>query len=162
MGRYATTTALQIIMVGQTFDTATTYLATKCIDDAEAEINKFISGRYDVASFQTSTSVPPLITSLAERYAEGGLWMRQARGRKEPYAMGASIKKDVLDELDRLRTYKISLVDIDGTLVGERTDGKRQILSNTDTYVDTFAEDNPLSWSVDNNKLEDIADDRDT
>ena len=42
MGKYATTTSLEVLMVGTTFDTATTSLASKLITHAENEVNKYI------------------------------------------------------------------------------------------------------------------------
>ena len=53
-------------MIGTTFDTITTSLATKLITHAENEVNKYLSKRYDVGSWTTSSSTPPLITSLTE------------------------------------------------------------------------------------------------
>ena len=49
MGLYATLTSLYPRMVNVTEDTATSALLTECLSDAEAEVNKFLSRRYDIS-----------------------------------------------------------------------------------------------------------------
>src|SRR3954470_8603125 len=89
MGLYCTTTSLQVLLLGQEFDSATTSLVSKLITHSENEINKWISKRYDIGNFNTtSTAVPPLVTSLAETLTEGYFYQRNSRGGKEGLAQG--------------------------------------------------------------------------
>ena len=160
---YATTTTLDTRMVGITFDTATTSLGQECIYDAESEVNKYLSNRYDLSGYQTATSfstLPPLIKSLTLKLSQGYMWMYGSRGGKESLARGKSLVKDVLENLKLIADSKLNLLDPDGDPISESAT-LSSVLSNTDGYHSTFDEDDPLSWSVDSNKLKDIASDRD-
>lgn len=149
-------------MVGTSFDTATTTLATKCITHAENEINKWLSKRYNIASFNdTSTSVPPLITSLAETLAEGYIYQRSSRGAKEWMTRGKELITQATDNLKLISEYQLDLVDSNGTVIGDFSNTAYRVLSNTIDYSNTFDEDNELNWAVDSDKLSDIADGRD-
>ena len=153
---YATTTSLAINMIGVTFDTATTALASKKITDAENEINKYLSKRYDITSFQTTTSVPPLVTTLCEKLAEGYIWRSNSRGGKESLARGKELIKEALDNLVLISTYKLDLVNTAGAAIADMSNTAYRVLSSTTNYVNTFNEDDELNWRVDPNKLEDI------
>jgi hypothetical protein len=160
MGLYATTTSLETIMVGTTFDTATTALATKLITHAETEVNKYISKRYDVSGF-TSTSMPPLLTSLTETLAEGYMYQRMARGGKDGLAHGKALIDMALANLEKIASRELDLLSSAGTPVSEFASSSYQVLSSTSDYSPTFNEDSPLDWEVDSDKLDDTEDDRD-
>jgi DNA-binding IclR family transcriptional regulator len=70
-------------MVGTRFDTATTALVSKLITHAENEVNKYLSKRYDISVFDTTTSVPPLVTTLTETLAEGYSYQRSSMASKK-------------------------------------------------------------------------------
>lgn len=160
MGTYATTTALNTLMFGYNFDTQTTLLADKAITWAEREIDKKLSRRYDVSDFRTT--VPPLVTSLCETYALGTLYELMSRGGKEMLAQGASLKKQVMENLDEIAAGKADICDTAGSVIPDLlASGGGAIRSNTADYAPTFAEDNPLRWKVDSQKLRDIDSDRD-
>ena len=156
MGLYATTTSLQTLMVGTSFDTATTSLATKMITHAENEINKYLSKRYDVGSWNTSTSVPPLVTSLCETLAEGYIYKRLSRGGKDAMARANDLIKQAQDNLMLIMEYKADLIDSNGDVIQDFSQTSYRVLSNSDQYFNTFNEDDELRWQVDPDKLDAI------
>lgn len=163
MGTYATTTALATVMVGVTFDTATTALASKMIDRAEAEVNKYLSRRFDLTSayFQTATSIPPLVRSLTEQIAEGMAWKSMSRGAEESLERGDALIKSALENLVLIQSFKSDLVNTAGSVIPDFGNTAMRVKSNTAGYVSTFAEDSELAWRVDPNKLDDLANERD-
>lgn len=162
MGIYATTTSLQTLMIGTSFDTATTSLATKLITHAENEINKYLSKRYDVSSFNdTSTSVPPIVTSLCETLSEGYMHQRMSRGGKESMARGKELINQCLENLKSIAEYKLDLMDSSGDRINDISTGAFLIKSTTENYSNTFNEDDPVNWEVDQDKLDDIDSERD-
>lgn len=163
MGIYSTTTSLSIMMIGTTFDSATTSLVAKAITHAENEVNKYLSKRYDLSSspFNTSTSIPPLVTSLTEQLAMGYSYWWMSRGGKESIERGKSMIKEAKDNLNSIMEYKMDVVDSTGDVVTDMSQTAYRIQSSTVDYTDTFAEDSELSWAVDTDKLNDIEDSRD-
>ena len=162
MGLYATTTSLQIIMIGTEFDSMTTNLCSKMITHAENEINKYLSKRYDISSFNsTSTAVPPLVTSLCETLTEGYMYHRNSRGGKEWRDRGEELIKQAIENLKMIADYKLDLIDSSGDVITDSSNGTFQILSTTSEYSNTFNEDDELRWAVDPNKIDDIDLERD-
>lgn len=160
MGTYATTSSLAILMVGTKFDTATTALADRLITHAENEVDKYLSKRYDLELFNTSTSVPPLVTSLCETLAEGYMYQRMSRGGKESIKRGKELIDQVTKNLELIAEYKLDLVDTTGTVIDDMSNTAYRVMSNTDTYHSTFNEDDPLNWEIDQDKLDDIEEER--
>lgn len=161
MGLYCTTTSLQVLMVGTTFDTATTSLADKLIIHAENEINKYLSKRYDIESFNSSVgAVPPIVTSLCETLSEGYMYQRMSRGGKDSMARAQILIDQVLKNLQLIADYKLDLVDSNENVISDMSQTAYRVLSNTTGYVNTFNEDDSLNWEVDPNKLQDIEDER--
>jgi len=156
---YSTTTVLSTNMVGITFDTATTSLGTNMIVEAENEINKWVSKRYNISSYLTTTAyatTPPILLSWTDRLAEGYMWIRLSRGSKESIARGNALIKDVKDCLKGLTLNEVDLLAVDGSGVSELSNPDN-VLSTTDTYFSTFDEDDPLDWEVDSDKISSIA-----
>lgn len=155
---YCTTTSFATFIIGVSTDTATTALLGKCIEWSEAEINKYISKRYDISSFNdTTTSTPPLIKSLCEQLSEAFFYSRNSRGGKESLKRAADIRKEILDNLKMIRDYEVDLLDQSGDVITDFSQTAYRVLSNTDDYTETFNEDDPLNWKVDQDKLKDIA-----
>lgn len=150
-------------MVGSTFDAATTSLATKLITHAENEVNKYLSKRYDITSspFDTSTSIPPIVTSLTETLAEGYMYQRMSRGGKESMARGEALIKQAIDNLKLIADYKLDIIGSSGSVIADMSNTAYRVLGNTDGYSTTFNEDSELNWEVDQDKLDDIASERD-
>jgi hypothetical protein len=163
MGLYATTTSLDTVMVGVNFDTATTALASKKIDQAEQEVNRALSERFDLSSsyFQTTTSIPPMVRSLTEQLAEGFTWIAIARGSKETQKRGQDMVESARLGLKAIHDFEANLLDSAGSAIPDQSDTSYQIRCNTSSYVPTMNEDTVTAWRVDPTKLDDIADSRD-
>lgn len=161
MGLYCTSTSLQTLMIGTTFDSITTALASKMITHAENEINKYLSKRYDLTSFSTSTSIPPLVTSLAETLSEGYMYQRMSRGGKDSMARGKELIDQAINNLKLIADYKLDLVGSSGSPIDDMPNTAYRVLCNTKDYSTTFNEDDELEWAVDQDKLDDIESDRD-
>ncbi len=161
MGLYATTTSLQVLMVGTKFDTATTSLANKLITHAENEVNKYISKRYDIGSFNTtSTAVPPLLTTLTETLSEGYMYQRMSRGGKDAMKRAEMLITQAIDNLKLISEYKEELIDSNGDVIQDMSQTGYRVLSNTNDYANTFNEDDELNWKVSTEKLDDIDNER--
>ena len=161
MGLFATTSSLSTKMVGTVFDTATTNLASASIYDAENEIKKRLSKRYDFSAspFLTTTTIPPIISTLTETLAIGYMYENMARGSTEGYARADRFINRVMDNLKSLLEGEVQLTDSSGNLI-EEIEGDWVIHKTTD-YAPTFNEDDPDNWIVDPDKLDDISDERD-
>lgn len=148
-------------MIGTVFDTATTNLASVCITDAENELRKHLCKRYDftAAPFNTTTSIPPMLTTLTETLAIGYMYENMSRGSKEGYARADRYIDRVMENVQALLDGDAQLTDSSGNLV-EEIDGDWGIRENTSSYSPTFNEDDPMDWKVDQDKLDDIEDDR--
>ena len=153
---YATTTALQTLMIGTNFDTATTALGVKLITHAENEINKYLSKRYDMTAFTATASVPPMITSWCETLAEGYMCQRMSRGGKEAMARGQTLIDQVIGNLKLVADYKLDLVNTAGSVIADMSNTAYRVLCNTTNYANTFNEDDPNNWEVSDTKLDDI------
>ena len=160
---YATTSSLDTRMVGLTFDTATTALAAEMIVDAENEVNKYLARRYDLSSsyFATTTAIPPIVRSLTTRLAEAYMWKSGSRGGKESITRGEALEKSVMKNLEDIAAYKGELTDTLGSIIPDKSNTAYRVLSNTQGYTPTFNEDKAESWRVDQDKLEDIRNERD-
>lgn len=163
-GRYMTTTTLDLVMVGVNFsatDMAT--LAAKAVSQAESEVDKYLSKRYDLSSatFQTSTSIPPIVTQLSERIAEGYLWAWLSRGSKESLKRSEALIEGAKENLEGIRDYEMDLIGVDGSVVADMENTSFRVQCSTSPYTPTFAEDKETSWAVDADKLDDIANSRD-
>lgn len=159
MGTYATTSSYDVILVGTTLDTATTSVISKCITWAENEINKKLAKRYDVSAWSTAALTPPMVTSMCEQLALGYFYDNNSRGGKEGGARADRLIKRVMANLDELAMGKLELVNSSGSIITARGTAKG-VLSSTSDYSATFAEDDPLTWAVDPDKLDDISDGR--
>ncbi len=161
MGTFATTTALQPLMIGTVFDTATVSLAGTCIGLAEDEIRKQLSSRYDMTltNFQDYIATPPVIRSLCIQLAVGYMYENMSRGSKEGFARADRYIKRVMDNLKEIADGTLQLLDSNGAVMtGDNT--RWQVKCNTTDYTPTFNEDSPKNWKVDETKLGDIADER--
>lgn len=158
MGTYCTTTSLEILMVGTTFDTATTALISKLITHSENEVNKYLSKRYDLNSI--AISVPPLVTSLTETLTEGYAYQRMSRGGKDAMKRGNELIKQAIDNLKLIADFKADLLDSTGQTIADDVNATGRVLCNTKDYSTTFNEDSELKWEIDSDKLDDIESER--
>lgn len=160
MGVYASSTSLEILMIGTNFDTATTSLATKCIAQAENEVNKYLSKRYDIGGIVSA--VPPIVTSLTEKLAVGYMFQYMSRGGKESMQRGKFFIDDALTNLKAIANYELDLIDSNGDVVVNLSASGYDIQSTTQNYSPTFNEDDQTLWEVDQLKLDDIKSLRET
>lgn len=162
MATFATTTSVFIKMVGTQSDSATTQLVGQCLDDAENEIKKWLSKRYDLTAtyFTTYSSVPPMVRTLAIDLTVGYAYENMARGSKEGYARADRYIKRVMENLKAIAAGEVQLYTTAGGLITESmTDFT--VYENSSSYSPTFNEDDPKNWAVSQNKLDDIEDERD-
>jgi len=139
-------------------------LASVCIDWAEAEVSKYLSGRYDLSSspFGVTTSgagTPPLVRSLTEKLALSYTYRLGMRGNLSS-EMAKELKIEAIENLTLISDYKMDLLNTAGSKITESGKPKFRVQSNTSTYEDTFAEDTSTAWRIDPDKLEDISDTR--
>lgn len=153
---YATTSSLEVLMIGTKFDTATTALATKLMVHAENEVNKYLSKRYDIAQFQSV--VPPIVTSWTETLTEGYMYQRMSRGGKDAMKRGKELIDQVLKNLEDVAEYKKDIMDTAGAVIPDMSNTAYRLESTTVNYTDTFDEGEELNWRVDPDKLQDIED----
>lgn len=159
MSTFATTTALAVKMVGTTFDTATTALASACIVDAENEIKKHLAKQYDLGSIYFTTSIAPQVTSMTETLALGYMYENMSRGSKEGHARADRYIKRVMDNLIKLADGTLQLFDTAGALI-PCSGNEWRVDCNTSDYPATFNEDHPRKWKPSSDKLDDIKDER--
>lgn len=151
-------------MIGVDFTVANgTTLAAKAITHAEAEVNKYLSKRYDISSttFQTTTSIPPMVTMLTEKLAEGYMWRWLSRGSKETLTRGEALIKDAKENLSLIANYKSDVLDTSGDPLADMSNTAFSVRCNTTSYSNTFGEDAETAWAVDEDKVDDISDGRD-
>jgi len=120
-----------------------------------------LAQRYDVsaAEFNTTTSVAPALVPITRWLAASYYYLHTSRGGKEIVNRSKTYKEMAMENLEKLIKREVDLVDQSGDVIDERSDAY-QVLSNTKDYVDTFAEDDPLHWGTDPDKLDDIEDER--
>ena len=151
-------------MIGTDFSiTAVGSLATAAVELAEQEANKYLSKRYDISqsTFQTYTSCPPILRTIVRRLSVGYMYEGLARGGEDAFNRADRYIKSATENLMLISDRQLDLLNTSGSVVADLSTGSYRIQCNTSTYKDTFAEDDPLNWKVDSNKLDDIADDRD-
>jgi len=160
MANFATTTSLQTLMVGITWDTATSALANKCITHAEDKfILPILSVRYDISGW-TAGTVPPSVISMSEEIAMGLMARYMSRGSKESLTRAKEIIDPVMIQLNKIAEFKAHLFDSNGSLIPDLSTGAYFIKSNTEDYHNTFNVDDPVDWGIDADQLDDIATER--
>jgi len=83
-----------------------------------------------------------------------------SRGSKESLARAKAIRKPAIDCLEKIAEYKLDINATSGSVIADFSNTAYQTRSNTSQYTETFGEDDPLSWVVDPDKLDDIKSDR--
>lgn len=158
MGTFATTTSLQTLLPGVTFDNATTSLCSMAITWAEGYMRTALSRRYNMSAspFNTSTSIPTALTSLTEQMAMGQYFKLSSRGAKEAMARGQALIDEVKRQVKEIRNFEADLLDNSFSTISSVS----RVTASVSGYHTTFNEDDPLNWKPDSDKLLDIADER--
>lgn len=162
MGDYATTTAISELLPQflssntTTSDAAGTSIYSRHIDRAEAVVKSFAGSRYDLSAFRintTTTNVPPILRTLSEDIT---CWF-SIRGA---YVQDGGIKQEYLDAFNRayemlkeIREGLTKLTYTDGSEVPPRSS---RFLSSTESYSHVFNMDDPESWAVDQDQIDDM------
>lgn len=159
MGTFLTITSLETIMFDTTFDTATTALANECVGNAENKIREILANRYDVSAdaFQTTTSTPPVISTICKWLSVGYMYEDLSRGSKDAYARADRYIKKAMDNLTMIQDYKADVLDSTGSAL---VSAGFSLQCNTTDYHDTFDEGPETAWGPDSDKLDDISDAR--
>lgn len=159
MGTFATTTSLQTLLPGTTFDNATTSLCSLCITWAEGYIRTALSRRYNMSSspFNTSTSIPTSLTSITEQLAMGFYFKNSSRGSKESISRGEALIKEAKAQISDIAEFRTDLLDNSYSVISSF---QSRIIGSASAYHTTFNEDDPLNWKPDADKLTSIADER--
>jgi len=160
MGKYYDTGgAIAPLMIGTTFDTATTTLADKACARAETEINKYICKRYDVSNYTFTTS-PPLLYSLCDDLSVGYMYLAMGRGSKESFTRAKMYMDPAMLNLREIRDYKGDLYDTSGSIIADSSNGSYYAKSTTEDYDNIFDLDDPIKWRIDSDQSTAISDDR--
>lgn len=141
--------------------TRTQSLVESHITRADSLINSKVANRYDVSSYDTAGSVPPLLRTLSEDiaayYSYRSLYSADGQNDNE----WTDKFKDAIEILNEIRQGDMDLVDTAGAMLPIRASSTvDDIASNTEDYTPTFGEDSSLDWAVDSTKINNLSDDR--
>lgn len=160
MGVYATTTTILQNYPGiPQNDVSITTTLSQHIDNGEAIVNGYIGRRYPIplTSFATSTTSVPILKTISEDisvyYYYRSSYLRDSMVIPETIQ---ELYDRAMVNLDLLRERKIDLSDSTGAVISERST-KSRVASTTEKYTPTFDLDSSTSWSVDRDRLDDVA-----
>lgn len=155
---YCTSTKVSNYLIGYNFgNTATSTIVTDSIIDATNEINKYLSDRYDITTWATST--PPMISSLCKWMAAGYSIEAVSRGDKHQLARAKELLSRSYENLKALADGSAHLVNTAGVSISE-SNSNNDVISTTSEYSDTFNEGKSIYWKADPVKLSDISKER--
>jgi hypothetical protein len=87
------------------------------------------------------------------------MYENMARGSKEGHARADRYIKRVMDNITELLEGDAQLMDSSGELIAE-IEGEWAVYNSSEGYSPTFNEDDPENWTPDQDKLDDIEDER--
>ena len=166
---YATTTTIFTLLPGlpATSVAASGHTETAAIIDehivrADNLINGKIAARYDVSGLDTTTSVPPMLKSIAEDIS-CYFTFRSIYGGDNANINDWIDKYDLaLDWLNEIRNGEMELLDSSNDVIPERSTSHDNMVASThDDYASAFNYDDVLNWKVDDDLIDSIEDDRD-
>jgi phage gp36-like protein len=143
----------------QVTDSTTSDLVDDSIIDAQNEINKYLGDRYDVTSWDTLTSTPPMVSTLCKWLAAGYAIEACGRGGKESIARAKVLIDRAVSNLKSISSGELALVNSLGVEI-VKTNDPAECLSTTEDYANTFGEDKALRWKVSKTKLDDLSSER--
>jgi hypothetical protein len=156
-----TSTSLQLVMVGVNFSAASmATLTAKAISQAEAEVDKYLSKRYDLTAapfVPAGALIPPIVVQTSERLAEAYMWQWMSRGSKDSLKRAQAIIDDVKPNLESIRDYEMDVIDSTGAVVADKSKTAFRVQCSTTDYTPTFDEGPVTQFEVDPTKLDDIA-----
>ena len=158
---YSSLTLTARYLVGyKTSDSVTAALISDSVDDATNEINKYLAHRYDVAPWGlTLSAVPPIIGSICKFLAAAEVIDALGKGGKETTKRADILRKRAIGNLEMLASGEAILINTAGSAIAMISD-PGEVLSTSDSYSNTFNEDDPYHWKTDATKILDIASER--
>lgn len=158
MGNYVTTTSLLRLFPGlpQTSTVSgysdTVSLIDSHIERAESLVNAYSSRRYTIPF----VPAPPLIKTLAEDIS--GCYLFRSKFTKDSHNTSEwsdDLFNKAMRTLDLIKKGEIDVINANGGVIEERIAASK-ISSNTKNYQPFFDVDEPTSWRVDPNRLNDV------
>ena len=140
--------------------TATATIITSHVTRSDALIDAKLSRRYSVPFATTSTSTPPVITSISQDitayYSYRSLFTRDSRQRFEYLD---DFYATALKTLDDIALGVIDVVNTAGSVISERNSGNK-VYSTTESWMPIFDVDDEMKWKFDSDRLTQINSDR--
>ena len=137
-------------------------LISSHVTRADTLINSYLVERYDISSFDTAGSVPPVLKTYSEDIASYYTLRSLYGGDGQNLNEYIQEYYKALEDLTKIREGEMNLFDTAGSQIPAKLSSTIDVVSsNTEDYTPTFLEDGPLSWATDSDKLDDIEDDRD-
>lgn len=165
MGVFVNTfTSIQYRMLGTDFTNSNSAaLFSEAATAADDDIRGKLAKRYDISSsyFQTSTSAPPLLRKVGQDLVIAYMIEGLSQGSENDHKRADKYYKRAMMVLDDLAQFKMNLYNTSGSLIAASSSNHAGVKSNTVDYYNTFNEDAIENWSVDEDKLDDISDERD-
>lgn len=128
---------------------------------ADGLINARLGKIYTVP-FSTGTNCPSIIRNIATQYSAYYAAKAHWQGDNQNVSKWVDFMKGEADGLlDMLYNEEMAIIGTSGAEVA-LTDSSGAVRSTTDGYIPTFLEDDAEDQEIDETKLEDIADDRDS
>ena len=117
---------------------------------AESLVNSKVASRYDVSGFSAG-SAPPILKSITEDITSFYTLRSVYTGDNQNVSEWVENFAEAEKLLDEIRDGKRDVLDASGNILGSSST-TLLVESNTEDYTPTFDEQNPVNWSVDENK----------
>ena len=148
------------VLVGVGTNAMGTTAGYRHITRADNIINTTLNKRYTVP-FDTGTATPPVIktisTDLAAFFIMRTLFTKDNQNVND---WVDDLKAMAIDMLKKLENGETALMDVNDVEITSISEG-HEISSNTSNYTPIFNIDDEKNWAVDEDHLDDIADERD-
>lgn len=131
------------------------------LEGAAMEVIAKLSKRYTIPVTQANNDLHIQLSNITTRLAlQGYLEERafmQTQANQSEFPQEFDKVRDLLDEI---ADGAIPLINNDGTIVAAKSTGDVAVWSNTSGYLPTFTEDNELRHEQDEDKIDDLRNDR--
>jgi hypothetical protein len=164
---YSTNTSILILLPGlpQTTTSAGYTSTLALIEDhiarADNVINGKIAKRYDVSGFDTTGSVPPMLITISEDISSFYTYRSLYSSDNQNYNEWMDKFDEAMELLNEIRDGDIDIVNSTGSIIEERTSATQdKIISSTENYQTFFDIDEPTDWKFDDDRKDEVADER--
>lgn len=161
MGTYATNTTFETLLNQFfreneiSFDPEGREMIDTAIPRAEATVNAALARRYSLPFTATPPEVKRITEDIASYYLIRASHWQTSGATKNDYLEEF---KTAFEDLKAIATGESSLADSTGSLIPVNTSGLFK--SSSENYSQIFDVDDPDSWAVDEDRLDDIEDAR--